>query len=102
MVYPKSIRCNRIVHEKPSILGYDHLWKPPFDAPGNVLLNQFMAFAVVAGSTLSSTMNTKTLKQFSSNLSVTGEVPANRFLAASSVTGMIDAFYGPIASLDFP
>lgn len=32
----------------------------------NVLLNQFMAFAVVAGSTLSSTMNTKTLKQFSS------------------------------------
>jgi hypothetical protein len=35
-------------------------------------------------------------------LSVTGEVPANRFLAASSVTGMIDAFYGPIASLDFP
>eukprot|EP00435_Cladocopium_sp_Y103_P056726 s159_g19.t1 len=31
----------------------------------NVLLNQFMAFAVVAGSTLSSTMNTKTLKQLS-------------------------------------
>ena len=45
-----------------------------FDAPGNVLLNQFMAFAVVAGSTLSSTVNTKTLKQFSSNLSMTGEL----------------------------
>lgn len=32
----------------------------------NILLNQFMAFAVVAGSTLSSTMNTKTVRIWSS------------------------------------
>ena len=28
---PKSSHFNRIFHYKPSILGYPHLWKPPYD-----------------------------------------------------------------------
>ena len=29
--YPQIIHVNMIFHYKPSILGYPHLWKPPYD-----------------------------------------------------------------------
>ena len=31
MGYPQIIHLNMIFHYKPSILGYPHLWKPPYD-----------------------------------------------------------------------
>ena len=79
---------------------------------GNILLNQFMAFAVVAGSTLSSTMNTKTVRIWSSHFSFshcwlpkvdpyTGETPPiNETWNPKKIGGFLCCYWaeGPLAA----
>ena len=40
--YPQIIHFNRMVHDKPSVLGYPHVWKPP------ILTGPYSIFSISA------------------------------------------------------